>query len=269
MFVLENKDIISVILNKFNECNYEDIKCLLTKVVLINKFMYKMVLDKLQYLINFYKERDNFELLGHTEAIKSKDMKIVRYLDSKYEIYKYFIEYLNMKQLRLIGKYKFYELVTYLKPGNNTLAHILTGSISIGDYDYFMQNKDKFNIYSILNIDKYVFKSNDNRFLEYFNINPGVDIESIRNNKFNTLTFVVKQNKQKYLLEAIHYSKTLEMFKFIMNANNIKDISLSIENMTYIFCNDNNFEVFNYIYYKILKNIDMDAFINKIISFTT
>ena len=261
MFENPNKDIISVILDKFNECDFEDVKKLLTKAAFINKFMYFVIKNKLQYLIDFYKKRDNFELLGHTEAIKSKDIRIIKYLESRYKKYGKFMSYLDDKQIRLIGKYKFYELIDYLKPTNDEHLQVLLGSIAINDYDYIIKNEHKFNDISYNMYRDIIFRkivrSNNIKFIKHLKITNPFNYHitrAITKNKYNVLEWLIHNSAHEGIIHYIQYCKNLEMFEFISNyltgVDPLKDrLSeyLDIEKITYIFCHDDNFEVYDYI----------------------
>lgn len=97
-----NNDILSEILDKFDNTDYDDVKWLCNWNQTNMKF-YRLVKQRIKHLVSFFKYKSEFQLLGHWEAVLSGDIRIIKYISSKYKQYNKFINYLNADEYNKIA----------------------------------------------------------------------------------------------------------------------------------------------------------------------
>ena len=259
-FNIEYRDIINYIIYLFNFNDYYDIKNL-CKFMLVNKFIYSLIYLKIEFLFNFYKNKDDFELLGHKEAIKLKDMCIIKYLESRYKSYNGIYKYMCSCLRKLIIKHQFYELFDYCKFDDFQKKFMLKNMIEYGYYDMFVKYNDLIKITPVGAIYD-IIMSNDIRFFEYFNINKHSNYideyhlqYAITLNKLNSTKYLNNGNLIKY----IKYVNSIEMLNYILNFHKLKIFNLSDNTILEILCkNIDNDKLFDYIILLFgIKNIDI------------
>ena len=255
-FNIQNRNVISYIFNKFDICDYNDVKKL-ANMMLINNLFYSTIYSIIEHLIKFYQQE--FELLGHKEAIKSKDMRIIRYLDSRYKKYNNFEIYIDdidsMNYIYLICELKFYDLIDYLFINKyKNISYFKNGLIKNNDYEAFVkymklglyteQDINKFDIFDIIMSDNPLYFKHHN-IKRYGKLPEYYIISLIENEKYNSLNIYFNYgfaNKESF----IKYAKSIKMLYYLISKNSIiKYLNEELLISTLHSCN--TFEVFDHI----------------------
>ena len=243
-------------INNFNICDYNDIKefC---KMMRVCSSFYIIIYPIIEHLIKFYQQE--FELLGHKEAIKSKDMRIIRYLDSRYPPFK---NYFTYQYIKIIIQNKFYELIDYLDLKNRYIVVLLNQLIKNNEYDLFTKYYIKIDDASTKLMNSSIKSGNINFVKTIYQQDAYYHkpiITAIINDQYESLEFFIKQPHD--IFNYHHYAKNPKMYKYLVETimkNNINPIT--VVHLAYIFVNDNNFELIDHIL-KYMNDINYEIFI--------
>lgn len=219
-FICENnRNVIFEILKNFDITNYNDVKILI-KISTICKLLQTMINHILKDLISFYKNRENFYLLGHKEAIKIGDIKIFKYLESRFGLLERYISNSEIHLMCKLGRYAFLEC---LNMDHYTIILAISWLIQYNHYDYIIKiHADKYMKDSLINDS--IISSNNIKFFKLFNINDFCNEDlyvTIINDKYEILEYIIPIYLKSHssLPNYLCNSKSIKIFKFLWELN--------------------------------------------------
>lgn len=194
-----------------NILKYLDINSL-RNLFQISKMFYRLVKPIIIDFIDFFKYRNEFKMLGHFEAILSKNDRIIKYLKMKYKLP--FGDYLNTNDVKILAS-KGYGLILYpiinkCKKSNKFKKIVYESAIINGDYNFYKQYKK--------NITSEMYILSDH----YKILEDNFDISNFKNNIIDLLHLIITNNKYKSLLFIID--------KFYKD-NDIDELKIKITNI--------------------------------------
>lgn len=257
------QDINLYILQQYDISIYDDV-LVLYKLMQINKNFYKIVNIILNNLIEFYKKRESFDILGHKEAIETGDIKIVKYIESRYSIKKY-NSYMNYDDCEKVKKFKFIDILRYLNLwDNDTEYQIYLIAIKENKLDYILQNPEMYYDFVPLMAVRYlepipnIIMSNNpeifDLFLYHVDLINNYTLEyAILNNCEKSVDYIIKKDP------SLKPNKSLSNLYMFLKFYNSVNYSPNEEDLIEALFNDIN--IFDFIIYKYGKNRFQKKFI--------
>lgn len=252
-----NNDEINLILQNFDITDYNDVKylCYLNQTCIK---MYYYTKPLLKDLVSFFKYKHEFKLLGHYEALKTKDIKIMKYLDS-YTKQNYGLIFINY-----IDKVILYNCFNNLKQLLKTKSNIneTMNIIKFLKLEIYTNKKDEI-IKNIKKKNTQYFDNIGHFYLTYEHINELILIDDL-----GFFKYFMKKYKYEFSLNINLILRTTISLNNYKILDFILNIYHKIDLYDYYYDIIENFNMFKYFHGKyphILNIIDEGSIINLLI----